>query len=369
MLFSDAAQAGKIRYPFAAFLRNDWTTQGDWTARYGREYALLCSANFDLDFHVIARNYGEEVYGMVGPHHRKFESLREWEQWADTDDPRSLYIPQIGHRRCTICDDHGETYPTTFQGPDVWDRVHLNNPGLYRLSLYLFNKDGHDGTNRQRDWRVEIFPLRSRFASALKVPLLAARAMPQARPALRWATAAMRATPLAQARAVNIWEPVYTRFAIAGPGQYMVRIVRGSSINTEICGVFIDRADAPRTAFDDKAMTGFGGVDYCPPPMPSGSPVAPAILSLWRAAKHSFINLRQYARFMAYRYAMTHHAPAALLTRWRWRLDLWTPADRQLFDKMMNQGFWAMLKGWKGLKQFMIKTHSFQENSGKLGNH
>ena len=193
--------------------------------------------------------------------------------------------------------------------------------------------------------------------------------MPQARPALRWATAAMRATPLAQARAVNIWEPVYTRFAIAGPGQYMVRIVRGSSINTEICGVFIDRADAPRTAFDDKAMTGFGGVDYCPPPMPSGSPVAPAILSLWRAAKHSFINLRQYARFMAYRYAMTHHAPAALLTRWRWRLDLWTPADRQLFDKMMNQGFWAMLKGWKGLKQFMIKTHSFQENSGKLGNH
>ena len=370
-------QAGKIRYPFAAGLRDDWTTQGDWTARYGREYALLCTAHYDLDYHVIARNYGEEVHGMVGPHHRKFEAIREWEAWADTDDSRSLYIPQIGHRRQTNWDDHGETYPITFQGPDVWVRVHLNNPGLYRLSLYFFNKDGHSGADRQRDWRVEIFPLRSRFAPALKVPLLAARAMPQTRPALRWAAAAMRAAPLAQARAVDDWGPVYTRFVIAGPGQYMVRIVRGSSVNTEICGIFIDRAAAPRTPFDSKAMTGFGGVDYCPPPIStgpsgsSGSPVIPAIVSLWHVAKRSFgtsgVNIRQYARFMVYRYAVAHHAPSALLARWRWRLDIWTPADRLLFDKMMNKGFWAMLKGWKGLKEALEKNHDFQSNSGELG--
>ena len=169
-------------------------------------------------------------------------------------------------------------------------------------------------------------------------------------------------------------EPVYTRFAIAGPGQYMVRIVRGSSLNTEICGVFIDRASAPRTPFDDKSMTGFGGVDYCPPPMPSepsGRPVAPAILSLWHVAKHSFgkagINFRQYTRFMAYRYAVAHHAPAALLARWRWRLDIWTTNDRAIFDHKMNKGFWAMLKGWKGLKASLEKNHDFQANSGELG--
>ena len=370
-------QAGEIRYPFAAGLRDDWTTQGDWTARYGREYGLLCTAHYDLDYHVIARNYGEEAYGMVGPHHRKFEAIREWEAWADTDDSRSLYIPQIGHRRQTNWDDHGETYPITFQGPDVWVRVHLNNPGLYRLSLYFFNKDGHSGADRQRDWRVEIFPLRSRFAPALKVPLLAARAMPQTRPALRWAAAAMRAAPLAQARAVDDWGPVYTRFVIAGPGQYMVRVVRGSSVNTEICGIFIDRAAAPRTPFDSKAMTGFGGVDYCAPPIStgpsgsSGSPVTPAIVSLWHVAKRSFgtsgVNIRQYARFMVYRYAVAHHAPSALLARWRWQLDIWTPADRLLFDKMMNKGFWAMLKGWKGLKEALEKNHDFQSNSGELG--
>ena len=42
-------------------------------------------------------------------------------------------------------------------------------------------------------------------------------------------------------------------------------------------------------------------------------------------------------------------------------------ADRQLYDKMMNQGFWAMLKGWKGLKAALEKNHDFQANSGELG--
>jgi len=70
---------------------------------------------------------------------------------------------------------------------------------------------------------------------------------------------------------------------------------------------------------------------------------------------------------LAYRAATANHAPAALLARWRWKLDIWTQQDRKIFDANMNRAFLAMLKQWKGLKQFMAKGHELQPNSGELG--
>ncbi len=369
-------QAAHIRFPYACFLRNDWRTQGDWTARYGREYGILCSAHFDLSFHVVSGDYAENVDGVCGPHHRlPFESMREWETSADTDNPKSLYVPELGYRRQTNWDDHGETYPTTFQGPDLWMRVRLSKPGLYRLSLYFFNKDGHTLYDRPRDWLVEVYPVQSGYRKALTRPLLATMAFQTNRVAQNWCRRAMAAPPLAAARAVNIWNPVYTRFAIAGPGQYMVRIVRGSSVNAELCGIFIDRADVPRTIFDNKAMTCLWGVNYCAPNVPNTPggviPRGHFITSAWQHAKHAFgrsgLAARATARLLAYRDAVAHHASPALLARWRWRLDIWKPQDRSEFNHMMNKAFWAMLKQWKGLKAFMTKDHELQSNSGELG--
>ncbi|MGC8541751.1 MAG: hypothetical protein ACP5QA_14140, partial [Phycisphaerae bacterium] len=369
-------QTAHIHYPYARFLRNDWRTQGDWTARYGREYGVLCAAHFDLSFHVVAPDYATNVDAFCGPHHRwPFESMREYEYRADTDNLKSLYIPQLGYRRQTNWDDHGETYPTTFQGPDLWIRVHLRNPGIYRLSLYLFNKDGHYLHNRQRDWLVEVYPLPQAYCRAMTRPILTAMVFPKNSAAQQWANWAMAATPLAETRAVNIWNPVYTRFAIAGPGQYMVRIVRGSSLNTEISGIFIDKADAKRTPFDRQAMPCLWGVDYRAPeiPMayqPDGNVVT--AMSIWHLAKHAFGNrglaARWPARLLAYRVAAANHAPKALLARWRWRLDIWNKRDRQRFDTHMNNAFHAMLAQWKGLKRFMAKNHYLMPNSGELGN-
>ena len=375
LLAKATRQAGHIHYPYARFLRNDWRTQGDWTARYGREYAVLCAAHFDLSFHCIAADYATSVDAFSGPHHRwPFESMREWESKADTSNPKSLYIPQLGYRRQTNWDDHGETYPATFQGPDLWIRVHLKNPGIYRLSLYLLNKDGHILYNRQRDWLVGVYPLPQGYCRAMTRPVLSAMVFPKNPAAQQWANWAMAATPLAQTRAVNIWNPVYTRFAIAGPGQYMVRIVRGSSLNTEISGIFIDKADAKPTPSDRQAMPCLWGVNYRAPQMPinytQSSKLVDAV-STWHLAKDAFGNLGLAARWperlFAYRLAAANHAPKALLARWRWQLDIWNEPDRQRFDANMNKAFHAMLAQWKGLKQFMAKNHDLQPNSGELG--
>ncbi len=391
-------QAALIHYPYARFLRYDWSTQGDWTARYGREFGILCSANFDLSFYFSSPDYATNVDAFCGPHHRsKFESMREWEMWADTDNPKALYIPQLGYRRCTVWDDHGETYSTDFQGPDLWLRVHLKKPGIYRLSLYFFNKDGYFGPNRQRDLLVEVYPLAREYWRAMARPILSAMVFPRNPAALQWAQAAMASTPLAVARVVNYCNPVYTRFAVAGPGQYMVRIVRGSSLNTEISGIFIDKADmalrfndqsrlpsglalneqrsATPGAGKNRAMLCLWGVNYRAPEMPinytqSGKLVD--AVSTWDLAKNAFGNLglaaRWPARLFAYRLAAANHAPKALLARWRWKLDIWTTQDRKVFDVNVNKAFRAMLQQWKGLKQFMAKDHDLQPNSGELGN-
>ena len=61
LLAKATRQAGHIHYPHARFPRNDWRTRGDWTARYGREYAVLCAAHFDLSFHCIAPDYAAQT--------------------------------------------------------------------------------------------------------------------------------------------------------------------------------------------------------------------------------------------------------------------------------------------------------------------
>ncbi len=371
------ATAGKFavgtHFPYAAFLRDDWTTEGDWTGRYGREYAVLCSAHWDLDFHVCCRDYASSVSGMIGPHHAEGDCLREWEQWKDTNNPRSLYIPQLGYRRETTWDDHGETYPIAYQGPDVWVRVNLKKAGLWRVGMYFFNKDGHAGANRQRDYVAQVYSIASIFGKAAANQPLNARTFPTNRRALAWAGWAMRTRPLAQGRVADFWGGMYLRFVVAGPGQYMIRLDRNASLDTILQAVFIDPEIVKPDLFTNRPMTDMAGVQYRPPAIsadPTGD-LATAI-SVWQAAKRAFGpgggTHRRLARLLCYRYAVANHASAKLLANWRWHLDIWKPEDRKVFDHTMNQAFRARLKGWKGLRAFMEKDGDLQANSGEMGN-
>jgi hypothetical protein len=355
----------------------DWATQGDWAGRYGTEYAILCATEKGLSLSCEDVDYPTHVRAYCGPHHRwPFESLREWLTKRDTDNPRSLYLPQRGYRQQASWDDHGETYPTTFQGPDIWVRVHLKVPGLYRLSLYLFNKDAHATLyNRQRDWLAEVYPVPPGDGKDLTLPALAAMAFPTNPVAQRYARWAMASPPMAVERAADVWNPVYIRFALAGPGQYMIRIVRGSSLNTEICGVFTDRLDVSKKFADDLETgpeIGFGSVCYQAPPLPAklGRRVS-AVLAAWRAARHSFgsrgTDFRTPAELECYRYAVAAKLPSPLLARMRWQLDIWTPHDRTVFDSEMNKAFWSWVKHPKQLREVMTKAGQLKLNSGELG--
>ena len=61
------------------------------------------------------------------------------------------------NRRQAEWDDHGEAYSMALDGPDVYCTLKIP-AGQFYLSLYDFNKDGHDGNNRFRDYRVSIRP-------------------------------------------------------------------------------------------------------------------------------------------------------------------------------------------------------------------
>ena len=126
---------------WAAYLGEDWATQGDWLGRYGRQYNVLCAEASPFN-HVISFSRDFGVEGMIGPHHDPGDALRLWGSWPVTDNPKSLYTPVCGFRRQADWDDHGEAYSTSYEGPDIWVALTLPE-GFYRVSLYFFNKDAH----------------------------------------------------------------------------------------------------------------------------------------------------------------------------------------------------------------------------------
>ncbi|MCX7048552.1 MAG: hypothetical protein NTX50_24085 [Candidatus Sumerlaeota bacterium] len=150
--------------PYAEYLGEDWSTQGDWLGRFGRARAVLCATNYAAPPKlVISFNFGHiraffaDIIGSIGPNAPANDSLRHWIHWITTDNPRVLYVPDIGTRRQAEWDDHGEAYPRTHEGPDLWLLVKATER-VNRLSLYFYNKDGHKGENRCRDYQIEIYP-------------------------------------------------------------------------------------------------------------------------------------------------------------------------------------------------------------------
>jgi sugar lactone lactonase YvrE len=224
-------------------LDDDWRTQGDFYGsdklrnyRYGEWHAELCA--FCSPFDAVWGRKGVAVGGRVGQNRSKDDSLRHWVHWRETDNVRSLKNPFQGGRRQSEWDDHGEAYPMTHEGPSLFVTVHLP-PGAFNLSFYFFNKDGHQGNNRFRDFLITVkSPCRSEVEY-------------------------LRAPVIAQGRVKDFWGGVYKGFALRGGEKYSVQIHDNWSFNTILSGVFIDpivvspeekpfMADIPRVlyAFD-----------------------------------------------------------------------------------------------------------------------
>ncbi len=341
----------------AMYLGEDWATQGDWTGRYGRQWATLCAARSPFD-HNIQEVFPFQIEAHMGPHHAKGDSLRRWVQSVQTDNPKSLYDPIPGYRRQAEWDDHAEAYPRDYEGPDIL--VTASVPaGLHRVSLYFMNKDGHTGTNRARDYRVLLRPSAATPDATLALPVLA------------------------QARVHAFWGGKYVQFVVRGPGKYSLQIAKNNSFNTIVSGVFVERLLGPSDWQDKQPMGWMGGIRYDPPDPDTPTPPDPHLLdkllaaaqsgikppvltpakqertkhkleviasarALWSALdacwdKQDGVSFQWPYRLLAYRAIASVDAPDVLQANWRWALRLWTQKDRQQFKEVMEQAHQALL--------------------------
>lgn len=247
-----AADDGK---PLVAALPDDWQTQGDWLGRYGRYYARLCAMLSPGDYVWGAGEKTIAYNARIGPNANDGDSIRYWVHWLNTDNPRSLEMTQIyyhsrllqglvpqeddpakqQYRRQAEIDDHGEEYPMSKDGPHLYATFTVPD-GVYWLSLYDFNKDGHDSNNRLRDYRVSI---RSHPDNAPLEDISSFATQPE----------------LAHARIRDFWGGVYKRFLVRGPQTLTVEVNRNYSFNTILAGVFLDEVNEEPTPYFQTVAT------------------------------------------------------------------------------------------------------------------
>ncbi len=145
--------------------------------------------------------------------------------YLDSRVVKGLTTWQVSHRESEI-DDHGEAYPTVWQGPDVNVALHVPK-GEYMLSLYDFNKDGHYGGNRNRDYLISAEALPPE-TSVRKITSRRGAANVYSRPAR------------VAGRIVNFWGGVWNRFIVRGPTVLLIRLGRNYSYDTILCGAALD---------------------------------------------------------------------------------------------------------------------------------
>ncbi len=205
----------------AAYLGDDWQTQGDWVGHYGRQYALLFGLN-SPGSSVEASEAGYEADDGIGPHHKSPNSPYTFIAKASTPERRFLYSPSLGLRRdCEVNDGswQGGKYPLTYEGPDLW--ITFTVPaGPHRAAFYFVNNDGHQAPYRRRNYRLEMKADGGTLADEDKAPALAS------------------------ARVTDFYQGVYKQFLVMGPGTFHLKVGRANSECTKMQAVFLDRLTA-----------------------------------------------------------------------------------------------------------------------------
>jgi hypothetical protein len=302
----------------AAFLGDDWTTQGDGIGRYGRQIYFFPAYGMTG----WSQQYKCEV--RVGPHQNKNKGgPYTYYHALNLESPRVLYIPNSGKRNQGEWNDGSfdrDAYWDTWEGPDLW--VDVTVPaGAHRLSLYFVNYDAHGSINRRRDFLVEV---------------KAHAASPEV---MEFAPA------LASARVVQFYHGVYKQFVLGGPAQYHVKVGRNYSVATKLSGIFLDRLEGPVPAHEPSGVPIMEEAQVKPPALPDGAAVpnvaVRAAAEITATLDKSWSNadalaLQRPYRMLALRLAGEQGGDAALLANWRFPLPLMTLADHQDFVKTVG---------------------------------
>jgi hypothetical protein len=175
-----------------------------------------------------------------------------------------MYSPLNGYRRQSEWDDHAETYPLSHNGPSLWYLIDVKTAGVYKLSMYFFNKDGHGGNNRWRDFLIEIYPATSSLSSLTKFS--------DAEQLGKIAEAQTKKTPLSRTRVCDFWGGVHKSFEVVGEGKYFVRVANNFSFCTIMSSVCVDKISNQAKYNDRVELVHEQNVLYHPPVLPVNIP-------------------------------------------------------------------------------------------------
>jgi len=246
-MLSDLAKVPFVppeKQPAVVRLDDDWLTKGDCLGRYGRYWGCWCAICSPQNYEWGAGPEKVEYYARIGSNCAKDDTLRYWVDGLHTKNPNTLEMPPTYchsrvvkgfmtpdfTRRQAEWDDHGEVYQIARDGPNLYCTLRIP-AGLYTLSLYNFNKDGHygNGNNRFRDYRLSIRPHPADPNGASR-PLGEIEGF-EGRP------------ELARGRMRDFWPGTYKRFLVRGPIVVAIEVRRNHSFNTNLAGVFLDLVD------------------------------------------------------------------------------------------------------------------------------
>ena len=295
----------------AFFLGDDWTTKGDWIEHYGLTYTDLFGTNGQ--FHDV-RDFQVQVY--TGPHVGARGAVYGYTMWLHTNKPNCLFDPQTGTRRYSEVNDGGWRLPWYWQGPNLWIAVKFPK-GNYVADWYLYNKDGHSGGNRRRDFVMNV------------------------RPPAANRQVAMREKPLDTTRIVHFWGGVYKRFLVRGPGRYWFHIRRNHGECVTVSGLMIDRWKRNSAAGKIKAPAA----------------LRPAV-ALWRACRRrappdaAWADQAHVCQVECLRAAVAAAAPWQ--ARWRSVLNIWWRRDRENLRKLIQKKLSQAVRADPQLYSFIL---------------
>jgi len=230
-------------------LEDDWRTEGEWTGRYGRFWIVLCG-NWSPPSDLWGAGWDVMYDARMGLNHRPGDSMRSWIQWLATKDNRVLEMsPTYLHsrvlkklttwevnRRQSEWNDNSETYPLAMDGPHLYCSLSIP-AGLFYLSLYDDNKDGHAKDNRLRDYEVSIRPHPGR--TSLDTHIGNTYTMRSFYDIVEFD----QKPELARGRINDFWGGVYKRYLVRGPAKLTVQLNRNHSSCTMLSGVMLDLMD------------------------------------------------------------------------------------------------------------------------------
>ncbi len=248
---AELIEAKGQKQPRIVPLPDDWRTEGNWLGHYGK-YWMRLFGGFPDACDIVWSPGPREVLcdTLMGPHHRPGDRARRWQNPPFfTPNHRALQLPPVycqidhglypdrcpeaGGRVVSEADDHGETYPTTWQGPDL-NLLFTIPKGLFVLGFYEWNYNGHAAAMRMRDYPIRAEALRAKWQYG------GDRWLGGIRPTARFQGACYARRPEAVARAENNWGGEWLRFLVRGPVVVAVRFCRNYSLNTHLLGVAVD---------------------------------------------------------------------------------------------------------------------------------